>query len=299
MAKNRIRSSRRDRAYHAIVVFLLWLVLLIVAYPLWFVVIASISNPLATQTGKVIAWPVGFTLEGYRLVLDYQWIWVGFRNSAVYTLLGTALNLALTLACGYGLSYKDLPGRGKIMGFLSFTMFFGGGLVPTYMIMRAIGLVNNPAIMVVMGAVSVWNVVLTRTYFESNVPAELREAAQIDGCSDFGFFIRVALPTSTAIIAVLTIYYASGHWNSYTNAIIYLRSRQQQTLQVFLRELLITETFDDSSGMVFDTDSATRTQMVSAMKYCVIIVSSLPMILLYPFMQRYFVKGVMVGALKG
>lgn len=299
MANNRIKTSRNDKIFNGIVIIVLAIVLLIVAYPLWFVVIASVSSPVATQTGQVILWPVKPTLEGYKLVLEYNWIWVGFKNSLFYTFAATVINLVLTLACGYGLSYKDLPGRGKITGYLSFTMFFGGGLIPTYMVVRFLGLVNKPVVMLLLGAVNVWNVILTRTYFESNVPAELREAAYIDGCSDFGFFVRVALPLSTAIIAVLTIYYASGHWNSYTTAIIYLNRKQDQTLQVFLRELLITDTFDDSTGMVFDTDSTRRTQMVAAMKYCVIIVSSLPMILLYPFMQRYFVKGVMVGALKG
>lgn len=299
MSKTSIKASRSDKIYNATVVVLLAIIMLIVAYPLWFVVIASISDPVATQTGKIVFWPKGITSEGYKLVLEYPWIWVGFRNSVIYTVLGTSLNLILTLAGGYGLSYKDLPGRGKIMGYLSFTMFFGGGMVPTYMVMRSLGLVNNPIIMVLMGAVSVWNLILARNYFESNIPVELREAAQIDGCSDFGFFIKIALPISTAIIAVLTIYYATGHWNGYMNAIIYLNKKEQQTLQVFLRELLITETYDDSSGMVFDMDSTERTQMVAAMKYCVIIISSLPMILLYPFMQRYFVKGIMVGAIKG
>ncbi|MDD6883048.1 MAG: carbohydrate ABC transporter permease [Eubacteriales bacterium] len=291
-----------DKVFDVVNYALLTLVVLIVLYPLIFVVSASISDPILVNSGEVWLLPKGITLEGYKSVLEYEMIWVGYANTIFYTIVGTAINLSLTLLTAYALSRKDLIGRNVFTMFFAFTMYFSGGLIPTYITVKNLGLLDTRAVMLVLGAISMYNVIITRTYFSNNIPFELQEAGFLDGCSDAGLFIRVILPLSLPIIAVMALYYAVGHWNSYFNAMIYLTDRNKMTLQIFLREVLLLNQLADMMGSA-DTDEmlriAERQKMAMIMKYCLIVVSTAPILCVYPFLQRYFVKGIMVGAVKG
>ena len=249
--------------------------------------------------GNVLFLPKGFNLEGYKFILGYEDIWIGYGNTLFYTVAGTFVNLVLTLTAGYALSRRFLPGRRVLMGLLTFTMYFTGGMIPTYQVVDSLGLVDKPIIMIIMGAVNVYNLIITRTFFQSNIPDDLRESAQLDGCNEFNFFLKIVIPLSTSIIAVMTIYYAVAHWNDYMTALLYLRNRDSYPLQIFLREVLILDELTNSQTLMMEKDAIRRQQMLMSMKYGVIIVSSLPILILYPFMQKYFVKGVMIGAIKG
>jgi len=294
--------AKEDKILSALVYAFLSLVLLVVAYPLYFVVIASISDPIMVNTGKVWLYPRGITLLGYQKIFVHEELLRGYRNSLMYMVAGTTLNLVLTLTAAYSLSRRDLVGRNGFMAFLTFTMFFHGGLIPTFLLVRSLGLYNTFWVMILPNAVGVWNVIIARTFFQSNVPQELLDAAVIDGCSDFKFFLRVVLPLSAAIIAVMMVFYAVGHWNAYFNGLIYLKSKERFPLQLILREILIQNQFNEEMAqeMVADGESVIQAQMIAeAIKYGIIIVASLPMLILYPFVQRHYVKGVMIGAIKG
>ena len=278
------------------------LILVVVAflaiYPLFFVVIASVSNPYAVMNGEVWFWPKGFTLKGYEKVIDDTRIWTGYINSIFYTVCGTFLNVMVTMAAAFSLSRKDLPGKGKIMTFFMITMFFGGGTVPTYLLMKNLHLLNNRLVMIIPGLVTVWNMVIARTNIQSNIPDELIEAATIDGCSYYSCFFKIILPLSKAIMAVLVLYYGVGHWNAFFGALLYLSDASKYPLQLILRDILIQTQM--TSELMADSQAAqTAMQDAELMKYSVVIVASLPMLILYPFLQKYFVKGVMVGAIKG
>lgn len=294
-----VRDTRGDKIFYTVNVCFLTLLVLIVAYPLYFVVIASFSDPGLVSMGKVILWPRGVNLLGYQRILGYSDIWVGYRNTFLYAILGTLLNLALTLSCAYSLSRREMPGRNIFMAVIMFTMFFSGGLIPTYLLVKRLNLINTYAVMIVMGGVSVMNVIIARTFFQSTIPEELHEAAEIDGCDDFHFFFQMVLPLSKAIIAVLTIYYAVGHWNDFFNALIYLNNRQKFPLQLFLREILIQNQSNPELQQTVDENATKAQQIYESMKYGVIIVSSIPVLLLYPFVQKYFMQGVMIGSIKG
>ncbi len=293
-----LKETKGDRIFTFVNTALLIGALMVVAYPLYFVIIASISEPSLVYRGQVWAFPKGVSWEGYSRILAHNDLWIGYRNTILYTVSGTLLNLTLTLTAGYALSRKDLLGRNWIMGFIVFTMFFSGGMIPTYLLIRSLNMVNTFWVMIIPGAVGVWNVIIARTFFQSTIPDELLEAAIIDGCSNAKFFRSIVLPLSMAIIAVLTIYYAVGHWNQFFRALIYLRDRNRFPLQLFLREILIESRFTDD--MTLDDPSAQRVQMMAeSMKYGVIIVASIPVLCLYPFLQKYFMKGVMIGSIKG
>lgn len=298
-ANHRITRSRPDVIFDVVNTAILAVLLVIVAYPLYFVIIASVSEPNAVQMGKVVLWPTGLQLTGYQEILKYDRIWTGYRNTALYTVVGTTINLVLTLTCGFALSQKNLPGRKTLIFIFTFTMFFNGGMIPTYIVVRSLNLVDKRAVMIILGAVNVWNLVLARSFFESSIPADLREAAFIDGCNYFRFFFQVVLPLSGALTGVLMVYYAVAHWNQFFNGIIYLRSRDMQPLQVVLREMLIQDQFGESTQVIMDENAYRHAVLMMSMKYGVIIVSSLPVLIMYPFVQRFFVKGVMVGAIKG
>lgn len=297
-ATQRLPRARRDRLFDIVNAAILVVLSLIVCYPLYFVVIASFSDPSKVQMGEVVLYPIGIQWDGYLQILQNSELWTGYGNTLLYTFFATILNLVLTLTAGFALSNRSLPGRKWIMRMLTFTMFFSGGMIPTYIVVRSLGLLNTRTVMILMGAVNVWNLILARSFFEGTIPTELRDAAFIDGCSYIRFFISIVLPVSGAIIAVLTVYYAVAHWNQYMNAIIYLRNRKLMPLQVFLRELLIDDQFNDSNVMM-DEMAYLHAVKIMSMKYGVIIVSSLPVLVLYPFVQKYFVKGVMVGSVKG
>jgi putative aldouronate transport system permease protein len=296
-----MKFNREDFWFNLAVTAVLFLLFASVAYPLYFVIIASLSDPVLVSSGRVILFPRGLTLEAYRKVLEYQAIWTGYRNTLIYTFFFTALSLFMTLAGGYGLSRKNVPGKGLIMGCMTFTMFFNGGLIPTYLLVRSIHLQGNPLIIIIMGSVSVYNIIIARTFLQSTIPDELFDAALIDGCDHFRFFGKIVLPLSPALIAVMILFAAVGQWNSWFNAMIYLTKQSQMPLQLVLRNIIVSaETFMREVSMDALGDDAARAAMLAeSMKYAVIIVSSLPVMCLYPFIQRYFIRGVMIGSIKG
>lgn len=292
------KLTREDRVVTIIVYVFLSLILLAVAYPLYFVVIASISDPLLVPLGKVWIIPRGITLEGYQRIFTHEEILTGYRNSLLYTAVGTLVNLAVTLTAAYSLSRSDLVGRNLIMFIFAFTMFFSGGIIPLFLIVRGLGLYDTFAAMILPVALSVWNLIIARTFFQSTIPKELLDSAKVDGCTDFRFFWSIVLPLSTAIIAVLLIFYAVGHWNRFFQALMFLRSRERFPLQLILREILIQNQFTEE--MIVDDASADMAAMLGeSIKYGIIIVASVPVLILYPWVQKHYVRGIMIGAIKG
>lgn len=297
-----MKSTLFDRNFDIVVVILLSILLLSVAYPLYFVIIASVSDPSLVSVGRVMLYPEGFTLAGYQKVIEYEKIWVGYRNTLIYVAGYTLLSVFLTMMAGYALSRKNMVGRDALMLFMTFTMFFSGGLIPTYLLVDAIGLNGNPLIIILLGSVSVYNIIIARTFMRSAIPNELFEAAIIDGCSHTQFFMHVVVQLSPALIAILTLFAAVGQWNSWFNAMIYLQDQRFIPLQLVLREIIISQsTFmsETNSGAMMGDDVAQQAMLVESMKYAVIIVSTLPILCLYPFVQKYFVKGIMIGSIKG
>ncbi|MDR2751037.1 MAG: carbohydrate ABC transporter permease [Clostridiales bacterium] len=294
-------SKRRlpsDRIYYIIVYALLTLVFVLIAFPLVFVLSASFSSPSAVAAGRVILWPVEFGIEGYKAVFRNSSILSGYLNTLIYAVAGTVLNVAMTLICAYPLSRRDLKGRNAIMLLFSFTMIFSGGIIPSYILMKDLHLLNTRFAMIIPGAISVYNMIITRTFIQNSIPEELLQASQIDGCSDAAYFFRVVLPLSKSVIATITLFYVVGHWNAYFNAFLYLNNRALMPLQIILREILIANTIDFSQ--VVDPELAQARQgLADLLKYSLIIVSSVPMLILYPFIQKHFVTGVMIGAIKG
>ncbi|MBT2697444.1 carbohydrate ABC transporter permease [Bacillus sp. ISL-40] len=292
------RKSKEDKVFDIINFFLVAIILLLVVYPLYFIVIASISDPNMIYEGKVWLLPKELTLEGYQRIFGDSKIWLGYKNSIIYTVVGTIVNVSFTLMAAYALSRKDLYGRNVIMFLFLMTMFFSGGLIPTYLVVKNLGLLNTMWALILPKAVAVWNVIVAKTFFESSIPNELLEAARIDGCSDVKFFWKIVLPLSKPIVAVMVLFYAVGHWNSYFDALIYLNNENLYPLQLILRNILIQN--QSSTMMISDLDSLAAKQRVSELiKYGVIIVASIPLLIVYPFVQKYFVKGVMIGGIKG
>ncbi|MDR6553439.1 putative aldouronate transport system permease protein [Paenibacillus qinlingensis] len=292
------KQTKSDTLLDFAIYIALSFVLLITLYPLIFILSASISNPVDVLQGKVWLWPKGLNFEAYTRVFQNKDIIVGFRNTIIFTVLGTAFNLLMTTLGAYPLSRKDLFGRNKILLFFTLTMFFSGGLIPTYLVIKQLGLFNSPLVMIIPGAVTVWNLIIMKTYFQTSIPYELQEAAFIDGCSNTKVLTKVILPLSLPIVAVMVLFYGVGHWNAFFNALIYLNDRSMFPLQLILREILIQNQMQDmlNSGVEI---SEKQLMMVESIKYSVIVVSSIPVLLLYPLLQRYFVKGVMIGAIKG
>ncbi|MGI5899271.1 MAG: carbohydrate ABC transporter permease [Christensenellales bacterium] len=294
----RIKTSHDDKLLYIIVYSLLTLILIVTLYPIVFVVSASFSDPIAISAGRVVLWPVGFSLRGYQVVLEDARVSTGFLNSLFYTTVGTGINLFMTLLAAYPLSRRDLPGRKQVMMFCTATMLFSGGMIPSYILMRDLNLLDTRWSLLLPTAISVYNMIVARTFFMTTIPDELLEASQIDGCSDFRFLISVVLPLSKAITAVLIMYYAVGHWNSYFNAFLYLNSKNLFPLQLVLREILVMSQI--SAASIEDADLAIAMQgLADLLKYALIIVSSLPVLLLYPLAQKYFVEGIMIGSIKG
>lgn len=292
-----MRESKTDRTFNIFNYIFLSIVALVVIYPLVFVVSASFSNPEHVISGEMWLWPKEFTLDAYEKVFKNQDIINGFVNTLKYTVFGTILNVIMTILAAYPLSRSDLKGRGFIMAFIVFTMFFSGGLIPTYLLIRDLGMLNTFWVMIIPNAVAVWNIIIMRTFFQG-LPKELEESAMIDGCGNFRILWSIVLPLSFPVIAVMVLFYSVGHWNSYFQALIYLQDQQKFPLQLILRQILIQGQTDD---MVETTTESFLAQQLSVegLKYAVLIVANLPMLMLYPFLQRYFVKGVMVGSLKG
>lgn len=296
-----MKRSRNDLIYDIINVTILIILFLIVAYPLYFVIIASVSDPKMVTNGQVLLYPRNLNFEGYQKVLEYAPIWTGYRNTIFYTLGFTAVSVMVSLLSGYSLGHNKMPGHGAITGFFIFTMFFNGGLIPTYLLMKQIGLYGSPWIIVLMGAVNVNNIIIARTFIKSSIPEQLFEAASIDGCSHTVFFFKIVIPLSKALTAVLVLFAAVSQWNSWYNAMIYLKGAEQMPLQMVLRDLIVNQS---AVSMASDAnsvggDAAAQVYLVEAMRYAIIIVSTLPVMCIYPFVQKYFVKGVMIGSVKG
>ena len=250
--------------------------------------------------GKVVLWPKGITLVSYEELLHYKRIWSGYANTIFYTVVGTLVNLVMTVCGAYPLSRKDFMPRHVVMIMLMITMYFSGGLIPTYLVVSKLGLVNTRWAMIIPGAMSVYNMIVTRTYFMNSIPSSLQEAATLDGASSFQYLIRVVLPLSKPILAVIGLYYAVGHWNDFYSALIYIYDDSMLPLQSFLRDILMSTklTLNNMSGVDMAT-AAAKAQLAQTLKYSVIIVSTVPVLCIYPFIQKYFVKGVMIGSVKG
>ncbi len=295
---NKIKELAEDRVFHIIVYTVLILLAFICIYPLYFVLIASVSDPDAVLSGKVILTIKDFTLMGYERIFSDRMVVRGFLNSVFYTGVGTLINLVVTLPAAYSLSRKDLAGRRVFMIMFVITMYFSGGMIPTYLIVQKLGLYDTPAVLLVCSALSVFNMIIARTFFETTIPLELLEAARIDGCNNVRFFFTMVLPLSKSMIAVIALYYAVAHWNSYMNALLYINNADWKPLQLVLREMLIS-TQSLSVLVQGDASAQQRMKMVNIMQYAVIVVATVPMLVIFPFVQKYFVKGVMIGAVKG
>jgi putative aldouronate transport system permease protein len=295
------RETSGDRIFLAVNAVFLAGALAVVAYPLLFILSASVSDPEAVYRGQVWLFPRGFTLEGYQRVFQNREIWTGYRNTLLYTGVGTLLNLAVTLPCAYALSRRDLAGRNFLMFLFTFTMFFSGGIIPTYLVVDGLGLRNGIGAMILPNAAAMWYIIIARTYMQKNIPESLQDAAFIDGSSNTWFFLRIVLPLSAPIVAVLALFYGVQHWNAYFNALIYMSRRELYPLQLILREILVINEMGASAMMTVESAEAMAkmARVAELVKYAVMIVSSLPVLVAYPFLQRYFAKGVMVGAIKG
>lgn len=300
MAK--LKSIRRqvtgkDLAFNIVLYAICIIILLIVVYPLYFIVIASFSNPTEVANGKVWLWPSQFTVDGYKEILRHAEIWVGYRNTIFYTVVGTVIGLAVNIPAAYALSRRDLVGRKVITFYFIFTMFFNGGLIPTYFTIRDFGLYNSFWVMVLPFSVVVYHIIIARTFFDSSLPQGLLDAAQIDGCSNLRFFFQIALPLSKAVLAVIALYTAVAQWNAYFNALVYIKDDGLKPLQLIIRNILITKQSIAGTGDGLAAQEARR--LSELMKYAVIIVTTVPIMCVYPFVQKYFSKGVMIGAIKG
>lgn len=291
-------KQKNDAIFQSIVYILTGLICIITIYPLIYVISASFSDPARILGGDVVLWPVDFTLNAYKRVFSSSDILTGYRNTIIYTFFGTIVNMFFTIICAYPLSLPDLKGKNGITIFITFTMFFGAGMIPDYLNIKSLGLLNNPLVLIIPGAISVTNMLIMRNYFINSVPAALREAADIDGASPLATMTRIVLPLSKSILIVIILYYMVGHWNSYFSAMMYLRDRKMQPLQVFLREILVLTQMGDleeQSGI----DDLSVYLLYASLKYAIIVVSAVPLLILYPMVQKFFERGIMMGSLKG
>ena len=291
-------KQKNDVIFQTIVYVLTVLICLITLYPLVYVISASFSDPARILGGDVVLWPVDVTLNAYKRVFSSSDILTGYRNTVIYTFFGTAVNMFFTIICAYPLSLPDLKGKNGITLFITFTMFFGAGMIPDYLNIKSLGLLNNPLVLIIPGAISVTNMLIMRNYFINSVPTALREAADIDGASPLATMTRIMLPLSKSILIVIILYYMVGHWNSYFSAMMYLRDRKMQPLQVFLREILVLTQMGDleeQSGI----DDLSVYLLYASLKYAIIVVSAVPLLILYPMVQKFFERGIMMGSLKG
>lgn len=302
---NRIRNAREDRVFYALDYALLTFAFVIVIYPLIYIISSSFSDAQEVLTGRVWLLPINPNLDGYKAVFEYKDVWLGYGNSIFYTVFGTIYNVAMTMIVAYPLARKDFIGRGPIMFLFTFTMFFHGGLIPTYLLIKSLGMIDTRAVLIVPGAIIVWYLIITRTYLQSTIPGELYEAARVDGASNTRMFWHIVLPLSGPIIAVIILFYAVNHWNSYFNALIYIRDDNLRPLQLILREILIQNSMNILDDMMADMTEEQLEQMtrreflVALLQYSLIVVATVPVLVMYPFVQRHFIKGVMIGSIKG
>jgi len=296
--KRKIQDPIEDRILYTFVNICLVIFMIVVAYPLIYVLSCSISSGEAVTAGRVLFWPIDPTLKGYKAVFQHKNILTGFRNTIAYTLVGTTLNIAVTMMCAYPLSRKDMQWKNFYMIIFVITMYFSGGLIPTYMVIKDLGLLNTFWVMVLPGLMGVYNMIVARTFIMSTIPLELLESAQIDGCSDARYFFTIVLPLSKAIIAVLCLFYGVGHWNAYFNALIYLSRPEMYPLQMILRQILVLNQISYTDMMDPELIAA-NIGMANILKYALIVVATVPILAIYPFVQKYFIQGIMVGSLKG
>ena len=297
--KNAIKVPRGDKIYYGIVNLFLFLFFMAILLPLINVVASSFSEAKAVNQGKVLFWPVQFTTKGYKAVFEYRGIWRSYANTFLYTITGTAVNLAMTLMCAYPLARKDLPFKGPVVALFMFTMLFGGGTIPNYILIRNLHMMNTIWAMIIPGAISVYNMIIARTFIQ-NIPSDLEEAAKIDGCSDVRYFFSIVLPLSKTVISVLGLYYAVAHWNDYFTAFLNLSDNEKMPLQITLRAILINNTFSaDATASVNEETLLNNQALQDLLKYSLIIVSSVHVLIIYPFVKKYFLQGVMLGAVKG
>ncbi|WP_066186809.1 MULTISPECIES: carbohydrate ABC transporter permease [Gracilibacillus] len=292
------RKISDDKWFDIAVVIISAIILIIVLYPLIFVVSASFSNPEKVMNGEMWLFPVDFSLDAYTEILKNGEVWNGYKNTIIYTVGGTFINIVLTTLAAYPLSRRDLPGRNLFMFIITFTMFFSGGLIPTFLIVQELGLVDTMWAMMIPNAIATYNLIVMRTYFQSSIPWEIQESAMIDGCNNIHMLWKIILPLSKPILAVMILFYAVGHWNAFFNALIYLRDDGLYPLQLVLREILLVTQASATDGL----DSfglGDKLLLGESIKYALIIVASLPVLIMYPFVQKHFVKGVMIGSIKG
>jgi putative aldouronate transport system permease protein len=294
-----VGKSVSDKAIQRIMIIFVLLIVISVLYPLYYVLIASVSDPYEVYAGKTFFVPSGFTLEGYQKIFKQDSIMRGYFNSVIYTVVGTLFSTFLVITSGYALSKKDLPGRKAIMLFYVITMYFTGGLIPTYLVVAKTGLINSMWALILPGGVSVFNVIVARTYYETSIPKEMYEAAKIDGCGHFRTFYKVVIPLSTSIIAVMTIFAMVAYWNDWFTALIYMNEKTKYPLQLVLREILIQSQASAQSMSGMDGGYAEANRITELIKYSSMVVGAVPMLIAYPFVQKYFKTGLMVGAVKG
>ncbi len=291
---NRKTEIFQDKAVRIFFEIMGVLILIVEAYPLIYVLSASFSSSDAISLGKVFLWPVEFSLEGYKMLFEDSQILTGFKNSLIYLVVGVTINMALTMLLAFPLSRKELPGRNLLTIFIAATMYVNGGLIPTYLLVSKMGMVDTLWGLILPTAISTTNMIIMRTYFNSTIPEELREAAFLDGCSYTKFFLRIVIPLSAPILAVIALYYAVDSWNTYFNALVYLRSSEKANLQLILRDILLANQVNSGDGSY-----AENSKLGVTIKYAVIVAGCIPMLAIYPFVQRYFTKGVMIGSIKG
>lgn len=295
------KGFSQDKVFDGVNFVLMLVLLIIFVWPLWFVFIASFSDPIAVNSGQVLLWPKDIVWDGYEMTLEHKELWTGYKNTIIYTVVGTFLNLVLSVCFAYPLSRKDFKLRKIFLIMFVFTMYFSGGLIPTYLIVKKVGILNTGWAMMIPGAISVYNALIIRSYFLNSIPSELEEAACLDGANTAQYLWKVVLPLSKPVLAVVGLYYAVSHWNDYYNALIYLYKDELYPLQTVLRSILMTASslVDATSGAVDAEAMEAAFDTYMSMKYCVIIVAAVPMLCVYPFIQKFFVKGVMVGSVKG
>lgn len=290
--------SRGDNAFQWIINIITIMIAVVTIYPLIYVVSASFSAPTKILSGEVWLWPIDITFKAYERAFSSANILTGYRNTILYAGCGTLLNVLLTVMAAYPLSIKDIRGRNFVTFLITFTMFFSGGMIPSYINVKELGLLNRPLAVILPGAINVTNMLILRNYFINSIPGELKEAADIDGCSPLGTLMRIVLPLSKSILVVITLYYFVAHWNSYFDAMMYLRNKEMYPLQVFLRQILLLSQMGDMSETM-GVDDINTTLIYAALKYAIIVISAVPLLMIYPMIQRFFEKGIMMGSIKG
>ena len=295
---NRIRTSMQDKVFDAANIAIMILLLFVYIWPLWFVIIASFSDPMEVQLGKVMFTPVKLSIQSYIEFINRKSIWIGYRNSILYTFSGLFIDMVFTICAAYPLSRKDFMIRKPVMVFLLITMYFSGGLIPMYMLVKSLGLINTIWCILLSGALSVYNILIMRSYFMNSIPVALQEAAVLDGANSFQYLVRIVLPLAKPVMAVIALYNAVGRWNDYFTALVYIHNEDMYPLQLVLREILDSVTAK-STDLANDLDMTDQVKLAQSLKYSSIIVATIPIMLIYPLVQKHFVKGVMIGAVKG